>query len=156
MGTPLPKITIELLTEQDAEWAARVAAARMIAEEVGRPELVNFDNLDLITATVISTGTALIAKVDGVCAGVVGGFLGPNVFNYNYTTLTEVIWYVLPEYRNTRVGLLLLKAFMDLGEEKADETMFCLINTSPVKIQTMEKRGFQLCEFNFRKQNGVM
>jgi hypothetical protein len=153
MEMHLPKITIETLTQEDAEWYVEVATVRMLEEEVGRPELVHLPSLHTLCRMLIASGTGFIAKSDGVCIGIIGGLLSPNVFNPNITTLSELIWYVIPEYRNTRAGLLLLKQFIDKGDECADETTFCLLHTSQIKIATLEKRGFHLCEFAFRKQN---
>jgi len=77
----------------------------------------------------------------------------PNVFNPSLTSLSEVFWYVLPEYRNTRSGLLLLNAFDKCGQEQADETNMCLLIGSPVATKSLEKRGFEMKEIAFRKGN---
>lgn len=153
MGMPLPKVTIELLSEDTISWYVETATVDMLTYEVKRPEIVNIDRLYQLAEVIMNSETAFVARVDGVCAGVIGGALVDNLFNPTLKTLSELIWYVLPEYRNTRAGAMLLKAFISKGEEVADETTFALLHHSPIKIQTLEKRGFHLREFSFLKDN---
>lgn len=152
MGTQLPKITIEPLTRSTLKWFIEVASVRMLAEEVKRPELINLDGMYSVGATILEDDTGFIAREGDGFVGAIAGVLTPNLFNPDLTVLAEVMWYVLPEYRKTRAGLLLLNAFIEKGEQEADETTFSLLKESPIKTETLEKRGFQLSEFSFIKQ----
>lgn len=140
-----------LLTLDDYVWGVEVAATRMILEEVKRPELLNKERLYFLVDKMIEDGTAIIAKDGNKPVGVIASLLVPNTFNPELKTLAEVIWYVLPEYRNTRAGALLLKAHSERAAEVADETTLSLLPTSLVKFDSLEKRGYHLEEFNFRK-----
>ncbi len=152
METLLHNITVDVLTKEDLDWYVNVASVRMLSEEVGRPELVHRETLQELAELMMETKTTFVAKRGGVPLGMVGGLLIPNLFNPNITSLCEMVWYVLPEYRNTRAALLLIDAFTECGEKLADETTFTLLHDSPVKIRTLEKRGYHLSEFAFRKQ----
>lgn len=143
---------VETLTEKDLEWFVEVAAVNMLIEEVKRPELVNIDNMYGLALKGIQDGTGFVVKSNEECVGALGALLLPNLFNPNITTLAEIFWYVLPEYRNTRAGALLLAAFSNKAEEVADEATLSLLGSSEVNIRTLEKRGFLLGEFAFRKK----
>lgn len=153
METPLHNTTIEVLTEEHLEWFVEIAAVNMLEDEVKRPELVNLEALYHLARQGMETETAFIAKIGNIPVGAIGGLLLPNIFNPTLTSLVEVFWYVLPEYRNSRAGLLLLNAFTKAGEDKADDATLCLLSDSPIHIKTLEKRGYVLSEFAFRKDN---
>jgi hypothetical protein len=74
------------------------------------------------------------------------------LFNPDIKTLAEIFWYVSPEHRQTRAGALLLLAFNKKAEEVADEATLSLLSSSEIKIESLEKRGFLLSEFAFRKE----
>lgn len=152
MEIQLPKITVESLKEQDLDWFIHTAAVNMLVDEVGRPELVNFTDLYKLAHIGMNSETAFVAKEDGVCIGALGGLLLPNLFNSNITTLAEVFWYVLPDYRNSRAGFLLFDAFNKRAEQCADEATLSLLGSSVVNVNSLEKRGFKMGEFAFRKQ----
>jgi GNAT superfamily N-acetyltransferase len=144
----------EVLTLDDVVWFVEVAAVRMLTDEVKRPELVNLDNLYKLAMMGVSGGTAFIVKKDGVPVGAIGAILTPNLYNPSLNTLSELFWYVLPEYRNTRAGYLLIKALDERAKEIAHDCTLSLLPSSNVAIKTLEKRGYSLCEFGFRKQIG--
>jgi hypothetical protein len=140
------------LTEDDVKWFVEVAAVNMLIDEVKRPELVNLNQLYLLAFTGMQSDTAFVVKKGEECIGALGAIVIPNLFNPDLTTLVEVFWYVLPDYRNTRAGALLLKAFEERANEVADEATLSLLGSSTVNVATLEKRGFMLNEFCFRKQ----
>lgn len=146
------KYEVRLIKPEDFDWCVEVAAIRMLKEEVKRPELINERILRLIVNKMYIDESAVIAFVDGEYAGAVGGFLTPNLLNPDIATMTELIWYVLPEYRNSRVGALLLKAYdKATSDSPAHEGTLSLLNSSPVNYSSLEKRGFYKEEQGFRK-----
>lgn len=153
METQGKKFTVGVLQEQDLYWFTEVAAFNMFVDELKRPELVDLERMYEITNNMLSGGTAWVVKCDGENVGAIGALLTPNLFNPRITTLVELFWYVLPEYRNTRAGVLLLKAFEEKGEECADESTLSLLPSSEVNIKSLEKREFLLGEFAFRKEH---
>lgn len=152
MATQQPKFKVEPLTDNDLIWFVEVAAVNMLTHELQRPELIHLEQLYGLALKGLEDGTAFVVKRDDECVGALGAILLPNLFNPTITTLAEVFWYVLPEYRNTRAGSLLLLAFEKKGEEVADEATLSLLGSSKVNLGTLEKRGFHLGEFSFRKQ----
>lgn len=152
MATQSRKYKVELVTLEDFPWCAEVAATRMLTEEVKRPELINTEILYKIIKKMYEDKTALIGWVDGERAGCLGGYLAPNLFNPELATLSELVWWVDPKYRNTRIGAMLLMAYDKLAETTpAYESTFSLIKDSPIKHSSLEKKGFQLAEQGFRK-----
>lgn len=146
------KYTVEKLTYGDYVWGVEVAAIRMITEEVKRPELINRGQLYVLVEKMIKEGTALIAKCDGEPAGVIAGILTPNTLNPDILTLAELIWYVLPEYRNTRVGAMLMSEYTKLANEVSDEATLSLLPDSRVNLSSLAKKGFKPEEIALRKQ----
>lgn len=123
----------------------------MLTHELKRPELINYKQLYTLAYAGLNGGTAFIAKQGDNPVGALGAILLPNLFNPEIKNLAEVFWYVLPEYRKTRAGYLLLKAVDDKAKEIADETTLSLLPTSDVAISTLKKRGYNLEEYGFRK-----
>lgn len=152
MEIQMSKYTVEVLSDKDVDWFVEVAAVGMLEDELKRPELVNRRHLYTLTQKVVEDGTAFIAKCDGVCVGALAAMLVPNMYNPNLKTFAELFWYVLPEYRATRAGALLFSAFESKGSECADEAVMSILNTSHVNVSTLNKRGFQLGEYAFRKE----
>ena len=145
------KVTIEVLSDDSIDWFVNTAAVDMLRYEVKRPELINIDQLYALARKGKDDSTAFVTKIGNKYTGAIGAILTPNLFNPDLSTLAEVFWYVLPEFRNTRSGLLLLKALEQCGKEKADETSMCLLVDSPISIESLEKRGFEMKEIAFRK-----
>lgn len=153
MGTAMSKYTVHTLTDKDMEWFIHTAAINMLEQELKHPELVNVPHLYALTEKVIREGTAFVVKCDDICIGALAAVLVPNMYNPDIMTFAELFWYVLPEYRNTRAGLLLLSAFGKKGEECADYSAMSLLGSSEVNFETMGKRGYCLTEYAFLKEH---
>jgi hypothetical protein len=78
--------------------------------------------------------------------------LHPHLFNPSITVLTELFWWVTPQYRGTRAGALLLQELERVGHEQADWVVISLERHSPVKHETLERRGFKLWETTFLRE----
>lgn len=151
METQSLKMEIVALDNSSLEWFIETAAVNMLTDELKRPELIDLDRLYNLAIKGMQDGTAFIAKQGSTYCGVIGGLLHENIFNPKYKTLTEIFWYVLPEYRNGRAGALLLKAFDNRAKEIADDSTLCLLPSSEVNISSLDKRGYKLNEYAFRK-----
>lgn len=148
----MAKYEVRLVEPKDFPWCAEVAAIRMLTEEVGRPDFVDVPSLYLILNKMYADKSGIVALVDGEYAGAIGGYLHPSIFNPEIAVMAELIWYVLPEYRQSRVGAMLLKAFDEMTEASpAHEATLSLLNTSPIKHSSLEKKGFTVSEQAFRK-----
>lgn len=152
METQSHKITVEVLQEQDMEWFVETAATRMLTEELKKPEYVNTESLYVLATMGALSETAWVAKKDGVPIGALGVIKVPNVYNPTLETLAEMFWYVPPEHRKSRAGLMLLDAYTKKAEELNIEATMSLLPSSLVNEKTLAKRGFVLGEHAFRKE----
>lgn len=150
----MPKYTVELLSDDDMQWFVETAAVNMLRDEVKAPQYVDVENLYMLASMGALGKTAFIAKRDGVPVGALGALLLPNLYNPKIMNLTEVFWYVLPEHRNTRAGLMLLNAFIDCADKLADESTLSLLSTSQVNNETLGRKGYQMAEIGFRAIHG--
>jgi hypothetical protein len=100
-------------------------------------------------------GVILVAENGGEPIGCISGLFHKNIFNKAITTLAEIFWYVLPEHRNGRAGLLLLNTFSDLGKRTADEIYMSLLERSDVSHRMMEKKGYTLREVGYYLKRGA-
>jgi hypothetical protein len=123
----------------------------MLEDEMDRPELFNPKNLYQLFGKMCEDETGFIAKVDGKPVGALGSLLVPNMFNPEYEILIELFWYVLPEYRKTRAGVMLLDAFDNLGDELNVERTLSLLTSSDINVHKMSKKGYLLKEYGLRK-----
>ena len=154
MQTQSHSFQVTPLTEQDVIWFVEVAATRMLVEELKRPELINHQHLYALVLNTLKDNTSFIVKKDNKCIGALGALIVPNLFNPSYITLAEVFWYVLPEYRNTRAGLLLLNSFDERARQLASDATLSLLPSSEVGIKSLAKKGFNMEEMGFRKSYG--
>lgn len=75
-------------------------------------------------------------------AGFICGLITNHFFNPKIKVLSEQFWYVDEKYRNSRAGLLLLNEFILYGKYYCNWITFSLLTNSPVKEETLIKRGF--------------
>ena len=151
MGTQLPNYKIKELGQEDLDWFIPNAAVRMLTDELGRDELIDIDTLRDLSFKVIETKTAYVVMKGEEYCGAIAGMLVPNLFNPKYVSLVELFWYVLPEYRTGRAGLLLLRALEDRANELGVDLTLSILPHSEVEINTLERMGFVFEELGFRK-----
>lgn len=75
--------------------------------------------------------------------GFIAGALAPHPYNPAIRQLTEMFWWVAPEFRQSRAGSLLLDAFIEEGKQRAHFIVMTLEHNSPVRDETLTKRGFR-------------
>lgn len=141
---------VEDLQLEDVNWFVNIAAKQMLEDELKRPNLVNLNQLYALTAKSMEQRTAFVAKKNGKPIGAIAGLIAPNLYNPDFSECIELFWYVLPEYRIGRAGLLLMDTLIARGRS-ADATVFSLLPTSNIKHKTLEKRGLQFRESGFIK-----
>lgn len=142
---------IKLLSEPHLEWFVEIAAVDMLIKELKRPELVNKQHLFLMSIKAMEEGTAWIVEHEGKPLGALGAYLVGHLYNPEIKVLTELFWYVPEEYRQSRVGLMLLNAFDEKAEQCAHESTLSLLLDSPIRTETLEKKGWYMEELGFRK-----
>lgn len=103
----------------------------------------NFDGL--ITRIIAGAGVAFIEEGKGFILGVVA----PSVWSPDVLLLSELAWYVRPEYRNSTVGYRLMKAYIDAGKAMKESgrvkafTIAKMVSSPDIKYQ---KFGFSKLE----------
>lgn len=103
--------------------------------------------------TLIEQHLFLLAEREDVGRmGFIAGYVLPHMFNPQIRLLAEAFWWVDEQYRGSRAGAQLLKAFMEWGEANVDWIQFSLEESSPVKEDAFLKRGFVLKERSFLKE----
>lgn len=88
----------------------------------------------------------MVGIKDGLRVGFIAGMVGPHHFNPDIIQLTELLWWVKAEARNTGVGMKLFDAFMHFGETECHWITFTLEHNSPVNDKFLIKRGFREAE----------
>lgn len=96
----------------------------------------------------------LVSENDGKVSGFIAGMISPHLFNPKIKTFTELFFWVLPEYRGTRAGSALLNAFVEFGKDY-HWTVMTLEHNSPIKDESLLKRGFKYKEQSFIKEGGL-
>lgn len=146
------KYSVRVADYNDLPWILDDAGVKMIQEEVKQPELYNRATMTNIVIAAIEQETVFIGTADEQPVGVIGGIIVPHYLNADKTTLAEIMWYVYPEYRETRVGLLMLKKYSERAKD-FDYATFSLLAGSPISDRTLERYGFHLKERSFLMEN---
>ena len=140
-------------TPEDVEWMLDQAGAfnEFIGtrhslfpdRERGRTFLLNF----------LERQPVYIADSRGTPVGFMLLLLHPHLFNPDVLVLTELLWWVQPEYRATRAAALLLLAFEQAGERLGVDWMVMTLEAkSPLNPDALEKRGYRLHERSYLRE----
>lgn len=146
------KYSVRVADYNDLPWILDDAGVRMIQEEVKQPELYNRATMTNIVIAAIEQETVFIGTADDKPVGVIGGIIVPHYLNADKTTLAEIMWYVYPEYRETRVGIFMLKKYSERAKD-FDYATFSLLADSPIADRTLERYGFMPKERSFLMEN---
>lgn len=146
-------ITVRIAELKDLDWIVNSASVNMIGIELQRPDLIYLPRLYQIVEKGIGEKTFFLAEDGDVPVGVLGSLLSEHLLNPSVKLLTELLWYVLPEYRKTRAGFLLFKYFDNTAKQIAHESVLSILTaSSEINIDSLEKRGFKLNEFAFNRR----
>lgn len=105
----------------------------------------------IVEALVTTQPFFIAADVNGR-TGFIAGALAPHPYNPELLVLSELFWWVSPEYRGGLAGARLLAHFIDYGEANADWIQMTLEAGSPVNEHTLTRLGFQLYERSYLKE----
>jgi Acetyltransferase (GNAT) family len=147
-----PAYRIRSAAHGDVTWL--VDAWKAFAEYYGLSGLLfpidDPEQARVLVGIFVTSEIVMIATHHGEPVGFIAGTLAPHALNHRVQTLTEVAWWVIPEYRNTRAGFVLLNAFEHFGERnKADLIVMTLLPKSQVKEESLAKRGYALYEMSY-------
>lgn len=97
---------------------------------------------------VIDNGVFILAEINGEVVGGAAAIVSPTIWNRKQLFFQEVFWWVEPEYRNTSVGIKLLRHL----ESKAPEGTTISISILPetnIKQDTLAKLGYSIKELTY-------
>lgn len=141
---------VEKLSNSNIKWFVETAGVNMLTNELKRPELIDLNTLYALADKMMGGSTGWVVTKAGEPVGALGALLVPNIYNHSFITLAELFWYVLPEHRNGRAGILLLDAFDQHADLHADDATLSLLPSS--EVRSLDRRGFKLCEKAYRKE----
>lgn len=107
---------------------------------------------EVFLGTLIGTGYCTVVEWQGEPVGVIAGMLAPHPFNPDLTVATELWWWVTPEHRGSRAGLLLLDDFDAWANANAELVNMTLEAGSPIGDKVLLKRGYQLAEHQYLRE----
>lgn len=139
-------------SEEDRDTVIYNLAYNMLIEEYKTREFYDVDSLNNIFTSALRAGTIWVFKDEGVPVGVLASLPSKHPFNTNLSILSEVIWYVLPEYRNGRAAVSLFKMFEDEAK-KYDLSSFSLLPGENVGVEFIKRKGYGMKEYGFLKVN---
>lgn len=82
--------------------------------------------------------------------GFIAGALAPHPYNPELIVLSELFWWVAPQFRGSTVGARLLKYFMCYGvENDVDWIVLTIEAGTPIEESSLERCGFKLHERSY-------
>lgn len=115
----------------------------------------NLEHLCKLTWTCLQYGYIWIAYVDEEPVGLLISVKEPNMWYPQAKELKELVWYVLPEHRNSSIGGKLFLTFCRKGDDLIKggliEGYFTTRMTTTADID-LERRGFKLKEMTYLKE----
>lgn len=138
----VPAVTIRPATPEDLDWLVPQLHAFAKFNDtkhscIGPDEYVRKTLADLMAKHYFT-----VAERDGELMGFLAGIYFKHLFNPDLAVLCEMFWWVAPEYRHSRAGLMLLRDYIEWGKSKAKWITFALQSKSPVNPETLTRFGF--------------
>lgn len=144
----MSKWSVRRAVEKDIPWIAEQVEQFLLF--MGGDIPFNAPHIEQLVLTFIKQHFMLVVEKDGELSGVWAGMLHPHFLNPDVKVLTEVMWWVPEEKRNSRAGLLLLSAQEQIARHYGVQ-LECLSTEvgSPLNQGSLEKRGFKLQEHSW-------
>ena len=115
--------------------------------------LSDLDNEDyivqLLTQLMAGRGVVLIAEKEGVQIGMLIGCISPSLWSNEHLLLTEMAYWVEPEYRGGTAGYRLLAEYCEIGKKMKQEGRICNFMISKMSNSPdlqYQRFGFQKLE----------
>jgi RimJ/RimL family protein N-acetyltransferase len=95
---------------------------------------------------IVENHVVILSLKDGVRTGFIAGMAQPHHFNPKIKMLSELLWWVSPQYRGGGSGAKLFLEFVAYGKQNCDCITMTLEETTPISDASLAKRGFRLTE----------
>jgi hypothetical protein len=139
---------VRYATEEDKQWVKAQCKAFLGTLPMNIP----YDDARMDALWAMPGLSCIIVEKDDVPHGLGVYTEMPHLFNQQIKTFTELVWWVCPEYRGTRAGLILLDA-MDKVADGSDVAVFSTEANSPITSRALTRRGYVPQEQAFVKRN---
>jgi hypothetical protein len=113
------------------------------------------EHLGRLAFTFINNGHVWLAFDGEEAVGILVSIMEPNIWNPRHKQMRELIWYVVPEKRNSTVGGRLFKQYCLKGDELKSQgkiTAYFTSMMSSTQPCDLERRGFRLTEQTYIKE----
>jgi GNAT superfamily N-acetyltransferase len=133
----------------DLEWLLK--DLKLFAQSLKRKYLIYGDE-EYATRQVswlITDNLFFVAERSGAPIGFVAGYYTPHFFNPSLKFLFELFFYVKPEHRGSRAGLMLLKKYIEEGKKNAQWISFSKTTQTQMNSRSLERFGFSEYEQTF-------
>lgn len=111
------------------------------------------DTVADLACNLVENHVLLVAEMGGRIVGMAGLFVGPFLFNRNMLGAYELVWWVAPEARGTRIAFGLLSGIEAPCREKGATRiqMVHMPNSPPQAAALYERFGYALSEVSYTK-----
>jgi len=109
------------------------------------------ESVSVTLTHVINTGCVYIATLNDDVIAAIGGVCATNPWNRTQAIWQEMFWWVFPKYRNTFVGIKLLKLFEQAAPTNSTISLSILPQTD-LKQETLAKLNYKLVEQTYIKE----
>lgn len=144
-------ILVRRATREDLPWVLG-ELEKFSGLVASRIPLYNAENAPAIAGDLIDKHIFFVAESQGRPLGFIVGALMPHFLNHAIRHLGEIFWWVSEEYRGTRAGGLLLRAFDEFGEGNADWVTMSLFEVSPIDDACLTARGYKKFESSYLRE----
>jgi hypothetical protein len=115
----------------------------------------DIEHLGKLAFTFINNGYVWLAFDSEEPVGILIAIKEPNLWNPKHAQLRELIWYVVPEKRNSTIGGRLFKQYCLKGDELKQQGKITAYFTSMMTSTEscdLERRGFRCTEQTYIKE----
>jgi hypothetical protein len=126
------------------------------AYEQGKTASTNREHLGRLCHTIQNAGYIWLAYIDDQAVGILAAVKEPNMWSPKHQQLRELVWYVLPEYREQTVGGRLFLTYCNEGDSLIRAGVIDGYFTTRMATTNnidLERRGFKLKESTYLKEH---
>jgi tripartite-type tricarboxylate transporter receptor subunit TctC len=110
----------------------------------------NEESVKTTLTLIIERGVVILKEINNVVIGAAGGMTTTNPWNHNEKIFQEMFWWVESEYRDTSVGIKLLK-LLEKEAPKGATIALSILPTTNIKSETLLKLGYSLRELAYTR-----
>jgi len=113
----------------------------------------DYETVRDLVGNVVKRGIFVVAQQDDRLVGIMGAHVVPFVFNLSYTVCVEAIWWVVPEFRKTGLGVEMIHRVDKLRKLRNCKTfqMMRVAGTNPALDDLLIGLGFKPSEYCLTK-----